>query len=252
MRSASTAWGITTTRPIVVVANRLPGSFDPAGRWVRSPGGLVSAMLSALDGEKATWIGARVGDTEAPMSESDGLIVNAVSVTDDEHAAFCDGFANSTLWPLYHDAIRPAIYDESLWCAYVNLNRKFAETTAESTPDAALVWIHDYHLQLVPRFLRNLRPDVRIGYFHHIPFPNADLFRQLPWRDEIIRGLAGADLLGFQRSGDVENFLTATNTLCDIPVSIGMQQGTLIDNHRRVNVGVFAVPVDSDAFTPTR
>ena len=92
------------------------------------------------------------------------------------------------MWPLYHDALRESTYDVTQWDAYQRVNERFAVTLANIAPPNAIVWIHDYQLQLVPAMLRKQRPDITIGFFLHIPFPPYELFSRLPWRDEIIDG----------------------------------------------------------------
>jgi len=95
------------------------------------------------------------------------------------------------------------------WEAYVAINRRFAEAAAAQASRGATVWVHDYQLQLVPGMIRAQRPDVRIGFFNHIPFPPYGIFSQLPWRNQIVEGLLGADVIGFQRVQDAANFSTA-------------------------------------------
>ena len=114
--------------------------------------------------------------------------------------------SNSTLWPLYHDLVAKPEFHREWWEAYRRVNQRFAEAAAECVGEHGVVWVQDYQLQLVPAMLRELRPDVRIGFFLHIPFPPSELFRQLPWRDRILEGLLGADLVGFQRPGGASNF----------------------------------------------
>ena len=106
-----------------------------------------------------------------------------VSLSEDDISDFYDGFSNETLWPLYHDAIAPP-RSTVWWEGYVRVNERFAEAAAAEAAEGA-VWVHDYHLQLVPLFLRELRPDVRIGFFLHIPFPPQELFMRLPWRGRL-------------------------------------------------------------------
>ena len=106
-----------------------------------------------------------------------------------------------TLWPLYHDVVAKPEFHREWWDAYVTVNQRFADAAAEVAAEGATVWVQDYQLQLVPAMLRELRPDLRIGFFLHIPFPPAELFSQLPWRRQILEGLLGADLVGFQLSG---------------------------------------------------
>lgn len=112
------------------------------------------------------------------------------------------------MWPLYHDLIVTPRYEAEWWESYCDVNRRFAEAAAAVAAPDAVVWVQDYQLQLVPGLLRALRPDLTIGFFLHIPFPGPDIFRQLPWREEITRGLSGCDLIGFQRAEDEENFRT--------------------------------------------
>lgn len=121
----------------------------------------------------------------------------------DEHevAEYYEGFANSTIWPLYHDAVVAPTFRREWWHAYQQVNRRFAEAASLAAAPGATVWVHDYQLQLVPHMLRELRPDVRIGFFLHIPFPPPELFLQLPWRKATIESLLGADLIGFHLPG---------------------------------------------------
>ncbi len=139
-----------------------------------------------------------MGDHSTPPSEFEGIQLRAIEISKQEYEDFYLGFSNATLWPLYHDAIRSPTFHRYWWQAYVAINDGYAQAAAEAAEQGALVWVHDYQLQLVPQMLRKLRPDVRIGFFMHIPFPPVELFMQLPWRREIIEGLVGADLIGFQ------------------------------------------------------
>src|SRR5690606_26232756 len=131
----------------------------------------------------------------------------SVPLTAEDVEDFYEGFSNGTLWPLYHDVITPPEYHRHWWDAYRRVNERFAQAAAESSAHGAVVWVHDYQLQLVPAMLRALRPDLRIGFFNHIPFPPLEIFAQLPWRSQVVEGLLGADLIGFQRSTDASNFI---------------------------------------------
>ena len=132
-----------------------------------------------------------------------------VALSEDDVRRYYEGFSNDTLWPIYHDVIVPATFHRGWWNTYRDVNRRFAEAVAEVVSPGGTVWVHDYQLQLVPAMVRELRPDVRIGWFNHIPFPPVELFAQLPWRRALVEGLLGADFLGFQRTADAENFLRA-------------------------------------------
>ena len=109
-----------------------------------------------------------------------------------EIEGFYEGFSNRTLWPLYHDAVRPPEFRREWWQSYVEMNERFAELTAAVASPGATVWVHDYQLHLVPALLRALRPDLRIGFFLHIPLPPQELFMQLPWRQQIVEGMLGS------------------------------------------------------------
>ena len=198
----------------VVVANRLPVDriVTPEGEeiWRTSPGGLVAAlepMMRSVDGAWVGWAGQP--DLEIEPFVADGIQLLPVSLTASEIQEYYEGFANDTIWPLYHDVIAPPQFHREWWDAYVTVNLRFAEAAAAATAKGGTVWVHDYQLQLVPEMVRNLRPDVTIGYFHHIPFPAHGLYAQLPWRDQVLRGLLGADVIGFQRAQDAANFLGA-------------------------------------------
>ncbi|MET0146114.1 MAG: trehalose-6-phosphate synthase [Ilumatobacteraceae bacterium] len=210
-----------TERPVVVAANRLPVARSPHG-WTASPGGLVRALLPLLRASGGTWVGwtGEADDAPAPF-DVDGVHLHPVLVTADEVQNYYEGFSNDTLWPLYHDALRDSTYSGTDWEAYQNVNQRFADTLAEVTPDGAIVWIHDYHLQLVPSMLRAKRPDVVIGFFFHIPFPPVELFMRLPWRSEIAAGLAGCDLVGFQRAINAANFVVVCDELLGHSPTVG-------------------------------
>jgi trehalose 6-phosphate synthase len=197
---------------LVIVANRLPVDrvtlADGTPGWRRSPGGLVSAIEPVMHANDGTWIGWP-GGTESDLEpfEDEGLHLVPMTMSQDEIENFYEGFSNATLWPLYHDLVAKPEFHREWWDAYVSVNQRFAEKAAEVASEGATVWVHDYQLQLVPQMLRELRPDLRIGFYLHIPFPPAELFQQLPWRRQILEGLLGADLVGFQLAGASQNFV---------------------------------------------
>ncbi|MFC6703933.1 alpha,alpha-trehalose-phosphate synthase (UDP-forming) [Flexivirga alba] len=202
---------------LVIAANRLPVDRVREGNrsvWRRSPGGLVTAMESVMSGRDGAWIGwsGVPGKAPAPF-EQDDMWLHPIALSADEITDYYEGFSNGSLWPLYHDVIVPPTFRRRWQAAYEKVNRRFAEVAAELAAENATVWIHDYQLQLMPRYLRELRPDVRIGWFNHIPFPPVELFMQLPARDTLLHGLLGADFLGFQRRTDAQNFLRACRQL---------------------------------------
>jgi trehalose 6-phosphate synthase len=139
----------------------------------------------------------------------------------------------------------------ALWNTYQEVNERFAAATAKIAGDGATVWVQDYQLQLVPRMLREMRPDLRIGFFLHIPFPPVELFMQLPWRTELIRGLLGADLVGFQLRGGAQNFLFLARRLAGMSATksaVAITKPGQVDvGDRSVRVGAFPISIDSSA-----
>ncbi|WP_309136415.1 alpha,alpha-trehalose-phosphate synthase (UDP-forming) [Nocardioides campestrisoli] len=197
---------------LVIVANRLPVDRyempDGSMGWRRSPGGLVSALEPVLRANDGAWIGWPGGTDEVHEPfVADGLDLVPVSLSADELEEFYEGFSNATLWPLYHDVVAKPEFHREWWESYVRVNQRFADKAAEVAAENATVWVHDYQLQLVPSMLRALRPDLRIGFYLHIPFPPTELFQQLPWRRQVLEGLLGADLIGFQLPGGAQNFI---------------------------------------------
>ncbi len=212
--------GVTThgAADLVIVANRLPVDrvTDPDGtaRWRRSPGGLVSALEPVMRVHQGAWIGwpGNVDDDAMEPFVEDGMQLVPVGLSGREFEEFYEGFCNATLWPLYHDVIAKPAFRREWWDAYVHVNQRFAQRAAEVAAPGAMVWVHDYQMQLVPQMLRELRPDLRIGFFLHIPFPPAELFNQLPWRRQVLEGLLGADIVGFHLTGGAQNFVRLVRT----------------------------------------
>ncbi|AGB25902.1 Trehalose-6-phosphate synthase [Mycobacterium sp. JS623] len=241
----------------VVVANRLPIDMerlpDGSTTWKRSPGGLVTALEPLLRRRRGAWIGwPGIPDTDEEPIEQDDMYLCPVRLSADEVADYYEGFSNATLWPLYHDVIVKPIYHREWWDAYVTVNRRFAEATAKVAAEGATVWVQDYQLQLVPKMLRMLRPDLTIGFFLHIPFPPVELFMQMPWRTEITEGLLGADLVGFHLPGGAQNFMILARRLVGANTSrgtVGVRSkfGEIDVGFRTVKVGAFPISIDSTA-----
>jgi trehalose 6-phosphate synthase len=246
----------------VVVANRLPVDLErlPDGTtaWKRSPGGLVTALEPLLRRQRGAWVGwpgvvddDDVDGYEEPIVQDD-ITLHPVHLSSDDVAQYYEGFSNATLWPLYHDVIVKPIYHREWWDRYVEVNRRFAEATSRTAAPGGTVWVQDYQLQLVPKMLRTMRPDLTIGFFLHIPFPPVELFMQLPWRTDIIEGLLGADLVGFHLAGGAQNFLYLSRALLGANTSrgaVGVRSrfGEVQLGSRRVHVGAFPISIDSRA-----
>ncbi|HYP73232.1 MAG TPA: trehalose-6-phosphate synthase, partial [Microbacterium sp.] len=165
---------------------------------------------------------------------------------DDDVELYYEGFSNDTIWPLYHDVISAPAYHREWWDAYVRVNERFAHAAASVAHQGATVWVQDYQLQLVPKLLRDLRPDLVIGYFHHIPFPAYGLYAQLPWRRQVLEGLLGADVIGFQRTMDAGNFGTAVRRQLGLETKSGAVRVPDADGRHRTAVAK-AYPISIDA-----
>jgi len=239
----------------VVVSNRLPVDrvVDDGGeeRWNRSPGGLVTALepiMREADGAWVGWVGAP--DLEHEPFDHDGIRIVPVTLTRDDLERYYEGFSNGTLWPLYHDVIAPPSYHRIWWDSYVSVNQRFANAVAAVAAPGGTVWVQDYQLQLVPRMLRQARPDLTIGFFNHIPFPAYGIFSQLPWRVQIVEGLLGADVIGFQRVADAGNFSRAVRRLLGYSAKSPVIEVPAHGGHpaRRVVAKAFPISIDAAGF----
>ncbi len=235
---------MTKRSAFVVVANRLPldaEATEDGPVWRLSPGGLVTALSPVVRARRGAWVGwaGQAGAAPAPF-DLDGIRLHPVELSPSDLENFYEGESNSTIWPLYHDAVEQPVYDRVWREAYRTVNARFADAAAAVAARNATVWVHDYQLQLVPAMLRARRPDLRIGFFLHVPFPPIELFMQMPLRAEILRGLLGADLVGFQQKLAAQNFIRLTRHLLDL-----RYRGRTIDvGGRRVTAGAFPISID--------
>jgi trehalose 6-phosphate synthase len=235
------------TSRFVVVANRMPVDRvgGPGGQeWRTSPGGLVTALEPVLRRHGGVWIGwpGDALDDYTPF-DVNGLNVVPIEIGRREVEYYYEGMSNATLWPLYHDAVVRPEFHREWWDDYVAVNRRFAEAASMAAEENGVVWVQDYQLQLVPAMLRSLRPDVRIGFFLHIPFPPTELFKQLPWRDDILRGLLGADLVGFQRPGGASNFARLVRLRLGLKTH---RDKITLDDGRLVSARAYPISLDFD------
>lgn len=238
---------------LVVVANRLPAEHNEATGWRPSPGGLVSALEPALRGRPALWIGwggrpAEATDAAGEPPAVHDFELDEIRLSGQEVADYYDGFSNAALWPLYHDAIVRPVYHRAQFAMYRGVNERFARRVAERASHGATVWVHDYQLQLVPAMLRALRPDLRIGFFLHIPFPPPEIFSQLPWRRQILQGLLGADLVGFQTRHGASNFLNLVARFLALRPGGDRVVVDELSGARTVRVDAFGIGIDARAY----
>ena len=234
----------------LVIANRLPvdRKVDDEGNvsWQSSPGGLVTALEPVMQRKGGAWIGWHgAPDEVVEPFHHDGYDIHPIPLSAQEVEEYYEGFSNATLWPLYHDCVVEPVFHREWWEAYQKVNKRFAEQGAELAAEGATVWVQDYQLNLVPKYLREMRPDLRIGFFLHIPFPPIELYSRLPWREELVEGLLGADLVGFQTPGAAANFLRLAKRRPGVTASRGRAH---TPDGRDVIARDFPISIDSRGF----
>ena len=232
--------------PVVAIANRLP--IRPGdGGWELSPGGLATALRPVMRTRSGAWVGWDGGSKAMPATLP-GLRTRLlpISLSAAQVRQYYHGFANATLWPLLHDAIEKPRFERSWWRSYQDVNSAFAGAalTALSDCQGAIAWVHDYQVTLVPRLLRERRPDQPIGYFLHIPWPAPEIFARVPWRQEILLGMLGADVVSFHAERYRDNFVRAcASLLADVGVQVDGSTVVLPDQRR---VSTTAAPISID------
>jgi trehalose 6-phosphate synthase/phosphatase len=238
---------------LIVASSRLPLTVRrTAAGWASSPGsgGLVAVLEPLLRGGEARWLGwagdaPDVDDREA-ASERARLLrrweasgYQAVDLAPDIARAFSEGYANDTLWPLLHGFPGMVALDPTTWPAYRAANARFAQAITDHAGDPSVIWIHDFQLMLVPELVRAGSPDATIGFFLHVPFPAFEIFRMLPERELVLRGLLGADLIGFQTYADLHEFRRALQQI----LGIESRMDQLDVGGRSVRLGVFPIGI---------
>ncbi|KAK4177898.1 glycosyl transferase [Triangularia setosa] len=243
---------------LLLISNRLPITIkrtdDGQYSFSMSSGGLVTG-LSGLS--KATsfqwygWPGLEVPEAEiGPMREQLKEKYNAYPVFVDDELAdrHYNGFANSILWPLFHYHPGEITFDESAWAAYRDVNRLFAKEVVKDVQDGDLVWVHDYHLMLLPQMLReeigNSKKNVKIGFFLHTPFPSSEIYRILPVREQLLLGILECDLIGFHTYDYARHFLSSCSRILSTPTT----PNGVDWNGRFVTVGAFPIGIDPEKF----
>lgn len=225
------------TYDLVVASDRVPAESEHAVWHAGLASHTESSLASAVAQRDGVWIGADPSDSGGDPGD---VRVHRVELSRQEAADYRDGQCGTTLAPIYQGRVQPPSFRRRWREAYRAVNHRYAATIAAKAAQGATVWVHDYHLQLVPGHLRLMRPDLSIGFFLHSPFPPAELFMQLPARLEIISGLLGADLIGFEQSRSARNFLDVAGGLANLPTG---DEHVLV-GQRQVRVGVFPVPAD--------
>jgi trehalose 6-phosphate synthase/phosphatase len=239
---------------IIIASNRLPAEFRISENRIHakpSVGGLATGLKSVHSSSDSLWIGwsgLTAEETAGFEKELESKAAHercaTVSLTASEVADYYFGFSNKSLWPLFHYFIEYTRYDQAQWEAYRQVNRKFADVILSHAGSGDIIWVHDYQLLLVPQLLREARPDLRIGFFLHIPFPAFEIIRTCPWRTELLDGILGADLVGFHTYDYVQHFLNSVKRINGGTVRFN----EVILNGRTVMVDSFPMGIDYGKF----
>ena len=219
---------------LVMVYHRLPyEEVIEDGKLVRrpptSPNGILPTLLSFFGGDQpGSWVAWSIHDprqreafevhTKVDAERYPNLVAARVALTKDDVDVFYKRFSKEAFWPTLHTFWERAVFREEDWAVFLKVNRLFAERTAAEAAEGAVVWLHDYNLWMVPAFLRSLRPDLNIAFFHHTYFPSADVFNVLPWRREIIGSLLQCDYIGFHIPRQAENFVDVARGVAPLEV----------------------------------
>jgi trehalose 6-phosphate synthase/phosphatase len=218
---------------LVIVSNRLPVTIEKKKKEIRykkSVGGLAVGMASVYGEYDSLWLGwsgvprenlsqQQVDEITRELQDQHGSY--PIFLTKSDVNAFYYGFCNKTIWPLFHYFSNYTTYERNLWSAYKRVNRIFADTALQFLQPGDTLWIHDYHLLLLPEMIRQRNPDVKIGFFLHIPFPSFEIFRLIPWRRELLEGMLGAHLLGFHTYDYVRHFHSSVRRLLGYEHELG-------------------------------
>lgn len=242
----------------ILVANRLPvkvSKSDGELSFQQSDGGLPTA-LSSLESPETLYIGWPGIDADQLTDKDKKEIISELAkrncypvfLTAEDIELFYEGYANDTLWPLFHYYQAYMINHDEYWKSYEHVNRMYRDAVYKFAEEDARVWVHDYQLMLLPALVRSKLPNSLIGYFHHVPYPSFEVFRALPQRKEIIEGLLGADLVGFHIYDYARHFLSSCLRLLGIPNDYGV----LHVDGRLVRADSFPISIDYDRFVEMR
>ena len=239
----------------IIVSNRLPLQIKLQKNNLEvkpSVGGLATGMKSIHEDGNGVWIGWS-GLTEEDLNESVSRQVNqaleqvncaSVPLTQENIDNFYLGFSNKALWPHFHYFMEYTEFEKDQWDSYQEVNQKFANVVLKHLEDGDKVWVHDYQLLLLPKMIKDKKPEATIGFFLHIPFPSYEIFRTFPWREDLLEGMLGSDLIGFHTYDYERHFLSSVRRILRLEV----QFNEISYEDRIVKVDSFPMGIDYDKF----
>ncbi len=243
---------------LFIISNRLPIKIikNESGEFhfIKSEGGLATGLASLdmpnLEKHWIGWPGMEIKDDmsqEKIKKELNAMNYHPVFLSEKQIQLYYEGYCNSTLWPLFHYFYSFMEYDNRHWDIYKDVNKLFCQESCKLIHAGDIVWVHDFHLMLLPKMLRDKIKDIKIGYFHHVPFPSYELFRVLPERADILYGLLGADLIGFHTFDYVRHFASAVYRVLNFP----FQLDCVCLEHHKAYVNAFPMGINYDLFHNT-
>lgn len=242
---------------LVLVSNREPYSHERLHEKVvcrKNTGGVVSAIDPIMQICKGLWIAWGSGNADRMLSDSKDRVkvppsnpsytIKRVWFSKKDVADFYRGFCNRVLWPIAHLFPEKTKYIEKYWKAYERVNKKFLNAVIEEARVKDLIWVHDYHLALLPSLIRNIRNNAKIAFFWHIPWPPHEVFAQIPWQREILEGMLGSDFIVFHTPSYAENFMECVKNELNLEVN----KNTIKLDGRKVVVKALPLGIDYDQF----
>ena len=239
---------------LILVANRLPVKVQDTEdglAYEPSSGGLATGLSCIKEPADQLWIGwpgianPETGKQEQIRQDLQEYNMQPIFLDEEQIKHYYEGFSNETIWPLFHYFIEHTQYKQEFWRHYSAVNKAFAKAVLQQYEEGDIIWVHDYHLMLLPAILREYLPNATIGFFLHIPFPSSEVFRLLPWRKELLDGVLGADLIGFHTSDYMRHFSSSVYQLIGVDQRLGK---FYINDQRPVTVDAFPMGIDFDKF----
>jgi trehalose 6-phosphate synthase/phosphatase len=237
----------------IIVSNRLPIKVkieESELQFVPSEGGLATGLGSVYQQDNNVWVGWPGMEVKEPDQQEQVREVlkqrnlSPVFLTQEEINLYYEGFSNEVLWPVFHYMPTYAKYDQNYWHSYREVNSRFRDAVLNVLEPGDVIWIQDYQLLLLPALIRESQPDISIGFFLHIPFPSFELFRLIPWREQLLSGMLGADLIGFHTYDDVRHFISSATRILSADVSANV----VMLNEATTVIDSFPIGIDYDKF----